>query len=413
MPRALAAQRTNEVLKAFDKDGDGQLSNREVGRSVLARSARRIDSRKPGQRRGDGQLTKEELNKYFAIRERGRDGRLTKAEVVDYYVNRYPGRDGVLTADELRRFYGGYRNGQGDGPRGTLVVENGRVFAEGGNGDVSCLDAKTGKSVWHVNLVDGFGGRRPGWGYSESPLLEGDMLIVTPGGAGGTVAALNKNTGETVWRSSAVTESAHYSSPVAATIHGTRQIVQFARESVFGVNVKNGQPLWNYSNANNGTANCSDPLVLNNHVFVASAYGTGGGLAKITATGNSQKASEVYFEKSMQNHHGGMVLIDGHIYGFGSGGLICMNYMTGKVAWTDRSVSKGSLIAVDGMLYCLGERHEMALVEATPEEYRERGRFKIENLGRPSWAHPVVANGRLYIRNQQRLTCYDIKSPRP
>jgi len=235
------------------------------------------------------------------------------------------------------------------------------------------------------------------------------LVIVTPGGSDGTVAALNKITGEIVWRSRAVTEGAQYSSPVAADIGGVRQIIQFARESVFGVTADNGDALWSYSNPCNSTANVSTPVAYENHVFAASAYGTGGGLARIVPDGNGQKAEEVYFEQKMQNHHGGMVRVDDHLYGFGSSGLICMDYLTGEIAWADRSVTKGSLIVVDGMLYCLGERHQMALVEATHKEYREHGRFGIENLGRPSWAHPVVANDRLYIRNQQRLTAYDIK----
>jgi len=234
-------------------------------------------------------------------------------------------------------------------------------------------------------------------------------VIVTPGGKNGTLAALNKATGEVVWRSAGETQGAHYSSAVAAEINGVRQIVQFAGRSLFAVDAKTGKPLWSYSNANNGTANCSTPIVYGRHVFAASSYGTGGGLAEISAEGEKQTAKEVYFEKKMQNHHGGMVLIDGHLYGFGSGGLICMEYLTGKIAWTKNSVGKGSLVYADGMLYCLGEGHEVALVEANPAEYVEHGRFKIERLlGRPSWAHPVVANGRFYIRNQHRLTAYDV-----
>src|SRR6185436_1526872 len=145
-------------------------------------------------------------------------------------------------------------------------------------------------------------------------------------------------------------------------------------------------------------------------VFAASAYGTGGGLAKIATDGAAQKAEQVYFVKKMDNHHGGIVKVGDWMYGFGSG-LLCMNFMTGEIKWQARSVGKGSLVVADGMLYLLGEGHEMALAEATPDEYRERGRFKLPNRGKPSWAHPVVLGGRLYIRDLNTLTAYDVKAP--
>jgi outer membrane protein assembly factor BamB len=237
----------------------------------------------------------------------------------------------------------------------------------------------------------------------------GDLLIVTPGGKKGTVAALDKKTGAVVWRSEGVTEGAHYSSPQLVEIGGIRQIVQFAHSSCFGVTADGGKPLWKYSAANNGTANVCTPIVHSNHVFAASAYTTGGGLARITTDGTSQKAEPVYFEKKMQNHHGGIVKVGDHMYGFGSG-LMCMDFLTGEIKWQARSVGKGSLVVADGMLYLLGEGHEVALAEVTPEDYRERGRFKLPSRGKPSWAHPVVAGGRLYLRDQKFLTAYDVQA---
>jgi outer membrane protein assembly factor BamB len=410
---ALAQKRTAEIFKQADKDSDGKVSRKEAQGQIIDDVFGRMDQKDPATNKGDDQLTPAEVETYFAKFEAGRDGLLTADELQAFDVQSYAGKDGLLTAEELRSYYGGYRNGQGDGPRGTPTIDGNRVYVEGGSGDLSCLELSTGKTLWHVNLVRDFAGGRPGWGYSESPLIEGDLLIVTPGGAKGTVLALNKNTGELAWRSENLKEAAHYSSPIVANIAGKRQIVQFARESVFGVTSDGGELLWNYKKANNGTANCSTPLVFGDHVFAASGYGTGGGLAKVTSQGDGQKADEVYFEKKMANHHGGMVRAGDYLYGFGQGGLICMNFLTGEIAWTNRSVAKGSLIYADGMLYCLGEGHELALVEANPSGYQEHGRFKIENLGRPSWAHPVVAGGRLYIRNMQRVTAYDIlgKSP--
>jgi outer membrane protein assembly factor BamB len=369
----------------------------------------RADQRDPATNKGDAKLSAQELEAYYAKSEAGKDGVLTPDELAAFYAQQKPRGDGVLSKAELRGAFGGYRDGTGDGPRGTPTVDGDRVYAESALGDLSCLEAATGKTVWHVHLAGDLGGGRPGWGYSESPLVLGEFLIVTPGGRRGTLAALDRKTGEVRWRSTGVTEGAQYSSPVVAEIGGVRQIVQFANKTCFGVTADGGRLLWQYGGANNGTANCTTPLVHDGHVFASSAYGTGGGLAKVTADGERQKAEQVYFEKKMANHHGGIVKVGDFMYGFGDGGLICMNFLTGEIKWRARSVGKGSLTAADGMLYLLGEGHEVALAEATPDEYRERGRFKIPTRGRPSWAHPVVAGGRLYLRDQAFLTAYELK----
>ncbi len=406
----LAVSRAKKALAATDKDGDGKVSMSESRNTIFQQLFRDIDSRKAGERRGDEQLTEEELVKYYSTRERGRDGIVTGDELEQYFLKFDKGRDGILSKADLKRVNGGYRNGQGDGPRGTPTIDGKVVYTEGGNGDLTCLDAATGSTMWHVNLVTDLGGGRPGWGYSESPLLDGDHLIVTPGGRNGTIAAQNKNTGEVVWRSSEVTDGAHYSSPIVETVHGIRQIIQFTRERVVGLDAKTGKLLWSYKNSANGTANCTTPVYHDGYVFSASAYGTGGGLAKLTRKGDQFSAEEVYFEKSMQNHHGGIVLVGDYMYGFGSRDLICMNFKTGKIAWQQQSVGKGSLTYADGHLYCLGERNSLGLVAANPGEYIEKGRISTPRTGRPSWAHPVVTGGRLYVRDQNTLTCFDVSA---
>ena len=408
--KVLAAERTAALLKELDKDKDKQVSRTESRGTALDRAFNRADIPAEGEKRGDQQLTEEEISKYLEKYEAGLDGKITPAELTAYYAKHHPFRDGNLTAAELSSIYGGYRNGMGNGPRGTPTVEGDSVFIEGGNGDVSCLDAATGKTTWHVNLSETFGGGRPGWGYSESPLLEDDLLVVTPGGKQGTMVALDKYTGKLKWQTKGVTQGAHYASAVATTIGGVRQVVQFARSNVFGVRLSSGELLWSYSNAANGTANCATPIIDGNHIFASSAYGVGGGLARINTVDGKQTSEEIYFEKRMANHHGGIVKVKDHMYGFGSGGLICMDFLTGEIAWRDRSVGKGSLIYADGMLYLLGENHQVAIAEATPEEYREHGRFKISSHGRPSWAHAAIAGETLYIRDQQSLTAYDISS---
>ncbi len=407
---ALADSRAQALLDAADADLDGKISKPEAKGSLAERIFDRADAKVAGTDKGDGQLTKQELSGYFFAREPGRDGDISGKELEAYYVKNQAGIDGILTKADIRRYYGGYRNGFGDGPRGTPTIEDNRVYVEGGFGDLSCLDAATGKTLWHVNLTEKFRGGRPGWGYSESPLIVNDLVIVTPGGADGTIAALNKNTGDLVWRSSDLKQGAHYSSPMFAEIAGVPQIVQFANQSVFGVTLNGGKLLWSYDGSANGTANISTPTIFGDHVLSSSGYGKGAGLVKVTnVSTDEQKAEEIYYEKKLSNHHGGIIKVGDHVYGFG-GALVCMNFLTGEIVWQERSVGKGSVIAADGMLYLLGENAEVGLAEATPEGYREHGRFKIDNFSKPAWAHPVVANGKLFLRNMHRLTAYDIKA---
>lgn len=313
-----------------------------------------------------------------------------------------------------------YKHGKGNGGRGTPTVDGGFVYVEGGGGDLTCLNAENGEIVWTRHLKDDFGGGVPGWGFSESPLIDGNNLIVTPGGSDGTVVALKKRTGDIVWRSEDVKDKAHYCSAIVVESHGVRQIVTFtggsgSRKSpgaparVISLDAETGDLLWSYDKSANRTANVSSPLFHNNAVFSASAYGTGGGLARLTKSNSGFTAEPDYFESKMQNHHGGMVLVDGHIYGTGSGSLICMNFETGEIVWQNRSAGKGAVTYADGHLYLYGEKNKVALVEANSKEYVEKGFFQVEKGDFPTWAHPVVANGRLYLRDMEKLTAYDIK----
>ena len=407
---ALAKERTQAYLK-LDTDADQRISRKEARNTALDRHFGRIDAKDPANNnKGDELLSPEEIEAALVKHEAGRDGELTLAELQEFYRQSSTKGDGVLTAEELAGALGGYRNGMGDGPRGTPTVDGDRLYIEGGNGDVACLEAATGKTIWSVNLRNDFGGGVPGWGYSESPLVVGDWLIVTPGGKAGTMAALNKLDGKVIWRSTEVTEGAHYSSPVYAEIGGIKQIVQFANQSVFGVTLAEGKLLWRYTAPANGTANCCDPIVDGDFVFAASSYGTGGGLAHIVPAGSLQTAEEVYFEKKMGCHHGGLVKVGDYLYSAAAGSLMCMEFKTGKIMWQARSAGKGAVCVADGMLYVLGENHEVALAEATPEAYREHGSFKIKEHGRPAWAHPVVAGGRLYLRDQESLSVYDLRA---
>jgi outer membrane protein assembly factor BamB len=407
---ALADQRTTALMTALDADGNGQLVQDEFRQSWLGMAFWRIDQRAQGQRRGDGVLTTAEILEYLKTQEPGRDGLISAEELQAYYAQAFPNRDGLYSEAELGAYLNqGYRNDQGNGPRGQPTVDGDRVYVEGAKGDVCCLDAATGETIWHVSLAEDFGGQLPYWGFSESVLIVGDLAVVTPGGEGGAVVALDKATGEVRWRSDEIRDVAEYSSPVAAEVGGIAQIVQFAKNGVYGLSRDAGRVLWSYRHQKSeNSINITTPIVAEDCVLIASAYGNGAGMARITTDNGAQSAAEAYFVPDLDNHHGGLVKVGDHVYGTGSRGLICLRYQTGEIVWQDGSVGKGSLTVADGMLYVLGERYQMALVEATPDGYREHGRFQIENLGRPSWTHPVVANGRLYLRNQHKLTAYDV-----
>jgi len=305
--------------------------------------------------------------------------------------------------------------GRGNGPRSTPTVDNDRIYALTENGDLACLNARDGSNVWRKNILKEFGGSNPGWLISESPLIDGDRVIVTPGGRSAGMVALDKMTGKEVWRTNDLSEEAGYASAVAADVGGVRTIMNFTSRAAVGVRASDGKLMWRNSSAANGTANCTTPVFGDNKVFFTSDYGTGGALIGLSAQGGEVKAQEIYFTKEMRNHHGGVVLLNGYLYGFsGSSGLTCIEFATGKKMWGNRSVGKGSLAYADGMLYLLSEQNIVGLAEANPNAYVEKGRFSIPDQGKPSWSHPVIAGGKFYIRDQGTLTSYDVKAlPNP
>ncbi len=336
-----------------------------------------------------------------------------------YGLGTRDGKDGVWALTEsdgqelwFTPFDEPRKTNQNNGPSGTPTIAGGKAYAVSSNGKVVCLDAKTGKADWQADFVKDFGGRVPSWGFCESPLIDGDKVIVTPGGKN-TLVALDKATGKAVWKAAVPkADGAHYSSVIAVEMGGQRQYVQFVSGGVVAVAAADGAFLWRYNNPANGTANCSTPLFSDDSVFAASAYGTGGGLAKVTKSGDTYDAKQVYFDKQMQNHHGGMVLVDGFVYGTGNSQLRCLNFKTGDVAWESGKTGKGSVTVADGHLYCRNEggKGAVTLVEANAKEYVETGRFdQPERSGKSAWAYPVIANGRLYLRDQDVLLAYDIK----
>jgi len=315
----------------------------------------------------------------------------------------------------------------GGSPNCTPTVDGDLVYALGRNGDLVCAKTGDGSIVWKKSFPRDFGGRMmSGWGYSESPLVDGDRLICTPGAGDAMIAALNKKTGDVIWKAALPDDvgdrgkdGAAYSSIVISNAAGVKQYVQLTGKGIISVAAKDGKTLWTYNRVANRTANIPTPIVTGDYVFCSTGYGIGAALLKVVKDGSGLKAEEVYFlnSRTLQNHHGGMVLVDGHVYcghGHGQGFPICVELKTGKVKWGGgRTRGPGSnsaaIVYADGHLYFRYENGVMALIEATPKEYRLKGSFKLASVNGPSWPHPVVYDGKLYLRDNDTLMCYDIK----
>jgi outer membrane protein assembly factor BamB len=301
-----------------------------------------------------------------------------------------------------------FSNDRGDGPRATPTVEGDRVYAFGASGDLSVLDAATGKVHWTVNVLQKFGGSNIRWGLSESPLVLKDRILVNAGGPGASIIAVRKTDGSLIWKTES--DEPGYSSAVVAQTGPVRQAVFFTGERALGVDVNDGRLLWSYAQVSNRTANIATPIVRGNRVFLSSDYGTGSALLELTPNGGGVTAREVYFTREMKNHHASSVLVGDYLYGFDSMILTAMHFDSGKVAWQNRSVGKGSLVFADERLDLYSERGVVGLAEATPDGYREHGRFQLQTGNLPTWAHPVVSDGKLFLRDQDTIYAYDVRS---
>lgn len=316
------------------------------------------------------------------------------------------------------------------GPSATPTVSGGLVYALGGNGDLLCVQAATGREVWRKNLpkeleaqVNPIGGgpRNLGWGFTWSPLVDGEQLVCLPGGPKGTVAALDRKTGRLLWQSAEVKDQAAYTSPMVAEIDGIRQYVVLTNPGLFAVLAKDGRLLWRAKRDGGpyGTEVINSPLVQGSFIFTTVSVGNGGcELVKVAREGNAFKVESVYANKNLSNHHGNVIRIGDYVFGHSDGrGWVCHNFMTGMNVWSDRKFPAGSVVFADGRLYCYSEVDgTTALVEASAEGWKESGRFKIpqqSKLKKPNgriWTPPVVAGGRLYLRDQDLLYCYDVKA---
>jgi outer membrane protein assembly factor BamB len=305
------------------------------------------------------------------------------------------------------------------GARSTPTVDGKMVFALGSDGDLVCVNAADGKEQWRKNLRTDFGGKPGTWAYSESPLIDGDVLIVTPGGKEAMIVALNKKNGDVIWKSPSQLEdgeAAGYASAIVVNAVGVKQYAQFLAKDLVGVDAKTGKPLWRYEHTAQGSpANISTPIAKEEYIYTGTHY-SGGGMIKLSRDGDEIKADEVYFDKKLPTAIGGAVLICDYMYGTSRELTMCINFKTGETIWTkEHGMSPASLAFADGKLYLHGENDgDVALLEATPEGYQERGHFSPPDL--PSdrvgkaWEYPAIANGRLYIHDWGTLWCFDIQA---
>ena len=309
---------------------------------------------------------------------------------------------------------------RGNGPRGSVTVDGEKLYLIRGGGQIHCLAAADGKMLWHKNLVEDFGGSiMSQWGYSESPLIDGNLVICTPGGEKGTIIALDKNSGELVWSCRELTDQCGYSSPIVVDIEGIRQYIQLTAKGVAGVAAKDGKLLWKNDIESFRVASIPTPIYCDKTVYITNGYNTGCLLIKLTKDGDSFKTETIYANKNMINHHGGVVLLNDYVYGYSdTHGWVCQNLKTGENVWNQRinDVSKGAILAVNDRLLLLNERNGLlTVIEASPDGWKEFGRLEIPERSEEEsskdkmvWTHPVVANGKLYIRDHELMFCFDL-----
>ncbi|MEX2142292.1 MAG: PQQ-binding-like beta-propeller repeat protein [Pirellulales bacterium] len=301
------------------------------------------------------------------------------------------------------------------GTRATPTVDGALLYVLGSDGDLACVERSSGNIQWQKNLRSDFGGQPGRWAYAESPLIDGDVLVCTPGGADATIVALDKKSGEAIWKSAVPGgDEAAYASVIIVETDGIKHYVQFLQKGLVGVDARTGEFRWRYEKTAQGSpANIPTPVAQGGMVYSASNRG-GGGSVRLNVTADGVVAEEVYFSKSLPTSIGGAVLLDGYLYGTTGQSTLCVDFKSGDVKWQERGIGAGAMLYADGRLYVHGENGDVALIEATPEEYHERGKFKPS--GQPkrgsreqAWTYPVVANGRLYIRDKNVLWCYDVR----
>ena len=293
------------------------------------------------------------------------------------------------------------------GARATPTLSKGKLYLLSGPGKLGCYDAKSGRRVWSKEMRS-FGGKPGGWGYAESVLIASKYAFVVPGGTN-CMVALDKQTGKVLWQSEGNGGQPHYGSSILAIQDKVPMVIGSSRNGLFAVHPKNGRVLWRNDFSSGNTANCPTPAYSDGYLFWATGYGKGGICLRLNVSNSNVTARQAWRTRDMVCHHGGYLIHDGYIYGNNGGGWACLDLKTGEKMWSDRGVGKGSVCYADGMLYLFGEKGgRVGLAKASPDGFRMSGQFSVKGSG-PSWAHPVVVGGRLYLRYADNLYCYDVK----
>jgi len=300
------------------------------------------------------------------------------------------------------------------GTRSTPTIDGGRLYHENADGDLTCLDARSGKALWALNILKKFNGRNIQWGLAESPLIDGDHVIAVPGGEEIGVVALNKLTGETVWAARGIGEKPGYSSPIAVEHQGLRQVVVLMAKALVGIHADTGEVLWRFKHETPYDENIFTPLFVDGHIYFATAHARGSRLLKLNVAGQKCSVEVAWTTEMLDSHQGGVVLLDGTLYGFCHGNYKarwdCLELKTGKVTCSERMPTEGSVTYADGMIYGMDERGTVLLIRPTPAKREVVSQFAIPKGGAgPTWAHPVVCGGRLYIRHSDFLYVYDVR----
>jgi len=298
------------------------------------------------------------------------------------------------------------------GARGTPTIDGDRLYCESPSGEVICLNAKSGDKVWSLNLLKEFDAENITWALAESLVIDGDRVICCPGGKKGSVVALDKNTGRTVWAAESTGEKTGYATPTLAECQGLRMILTMTAMSAIGVNADTGELLWKFPHKTEYDVNATSPIYHDGQVFITSGYGSGSAMLKLRVDGKKASVEQVWQSKDLDNHHGGVILLDDYLYGSNHrGSWVCLDWKTGQKTYAEEGVGKGSLTYAEGMLYTYSEKRAVGLVEAKPRAHTLVSRFQIPPGGEgESWPHPVVCGGRLYLRHDDQLFAYDIRA---
>jgi outer membrane protein assembly factor BamB len=331
-----------------------------------------------------------------------------------FAIDRKKGGEPLWQAKIGKPGTGGRGNNSYPGPRCTPATDGEFVVGLGPKGDLACVESAKGKEVWKKDLMSEYGGKHGAWEYSESPLIDGDRVVCVPGGSKATMVVLDKKKGTEIWKAS-LGDGAGYSSVIISNAGGKKQYVVLTASATIGVDAETGKELWRYKKFSGNIANIPTAIAVGDQIFTVAGYSKGAALLTLSKKGDGVEMKEEYFTGDVKTKHGGVVIVGDYAYGDGGdqGNLVCMEWKTGTLKWKKGRAGKGSgsasITAADGHLYVHYTNGHVSLVKASPDGYKETGSFKLPSSDRNSWAHPVVIDGRLYVRSGPTVFCYDVK----